>query len=447
MIIFLNFINLPYSNNWFSNYFQNNLVWFSSSLNWESNSSTFTNEYFFIYYLINGLFNNIYYFIDFNSKLSFLEILILRQIELQFFKIDELKLFFFFDNISFSNSIYNIFQFFFNSDNQNFWIILLYYTPELTFGMIDFIKIFFLNNSFNLSINTEYDLYNDNLNITNSEFLESLIYFFFFSWLFILIINFFRIQKIFKKNNFLLIKNYFFLYNTSKDSRIQFEMMIEIFFFFFFFWTMLIVTFDDDQEEFIDIFNTSCFIFFLLIIFYLLQKYSQHYFAFLEPSVSDNRSASFALKQFSRDFINTFALILRFFILIFRINVYDTLDDLYDSYYIYFGDFDDDEYYDELIFPITSLLFFDYDVNDDRIYSLEEENDFFFDFFFLYYLCWSKFFLFIFFAIEEILRLLLAFYIFYLIIFEVHSVNCSYSEDFFFLKKKNIYKQKKINLL
>jgi hypothetical protein len=40
-----------------------------------------------------------------------------------------------------------------------------------------------------------------------------------------------------------------------------------------------------------------------------------------------------------------------------------------------------------------------------------------------------KLFSFIFFILEEILRLSLGFYICYLIIFEVHSVNCSYVED------------------
>jgi hypothetical protein len=47
-------------------------------------------------------------------------------------------------------------------------------------------------------------------------------------------------------------------------------------------------------------------------------------------------------------------------------------------------------------------------------------------------LCWAKFFTFIFFILEEILRLSLGFYICYLIIFEVHSVNSSYVEDNYF---------------
>lgn len=150
---------------------------------------------------------------------------------------------------------------------------------------------------------------------------------------------------------------------------------------------MLVATFDDDQEEFIEMFDVSLFYFFCLLILFLLYKYSMHYFAFLEASVAEGRTVSYITKQFFRDFINTFALFLRFFILLFRVNVYDTLDDFYDSYYIFLGDFDDDEYFNELFFSMYTLFFYDFDVNDDRAFSLEDENEFFLDFFYLYFLC------------------------------------------------------------
>jgi len=149
----------------------------------------------------------------------------------------------------------------------------------------------------------------------------------------------------------------------------------------------MIATFDDDQEELIEIFDVSFFYFFCALIIFLIFKYSQHYFAFLEASVSEGRSVSFVTKQFFRDFINTFALFLRFFILLFRLNVYDTLDDFYDSYYIYVGDFDDDEYFNEMFLSMYPLFFFDSDNNDDRSFSLEDENEFMLDLFYIYFLC------------------------------------------------------------
>jgi hypothetical protein len=58
--------------------------------------------------------------------------------------------------------------------------------------------------------------------------------------------------------------------------------------------------------------------------------------------------------------------------------------------------------------------------------------------FYTYFVLWGKLYLFVFFIAELAARLGLAFYIFYLIIFEVHSVNCSYREDNFMNTKKTI---------
>lgn len=230
-----------------------------------------------------------------------------------------------------------------------------------------------------------------------------------------------------------------YLYSTSRESRVQFEALLLTFFLFFMYWSMMIAAFDDDREEVIELFDTSFFYLFCFIIIYLFYKYSQHYFAFLEASVAEGRSVSYISKQFARDFINSFALLLRFFILLFRLNVYDALDDFYDSYYIFIADFDDDAYLSELFFSMYSVLFYDIDVNDDRAFSLEDESDITFDFFYLYFIFWGKFLFFIFFILEEILRLSLAFYICYLIIFDVHAVNASYVEDNFFSRSSSRY--------
>jgi len=171
------------------------------------------------------------------------------------------------------------------------------------------------------------------------------------------------------------------------DQEELFEMFVFSFFFFFFFIALLLFLFFATLKTFFLIFFIFFFYFFCLLIFFLLYKYSIHYFAFLEASVSEGRSVSYITKQFFRDFINTFALFLRFFILLFRLNVYDTLDDFYDSYYIFVGDFDDDEYFNELFFSMYGLMFYDYDVNDDRAFSLEDENEFFLDLFYIYFVC------------------------------------------------------------
>jgi len=146
------------------------------------------------------------------------------------------------------------------------------------------------------------------------------------------------------------------------------------------------MTFDDNQEEFIELINSTCFYFFTFIVFYLSFKYSIHYFSFLETSIVEGKTFSFLFNQFLKDFLNTFSFILRFYILLFRINVYDMLDDFFDSYYIFVGDFDDDEYFKEIFFSLHGTLLFSIDNYDDKSFLLEEENSFFNDLFYLYFI-------------------------------------------------------------
>ena len=197
------------------------------------------------------------------------------------------------------------------------------------------------------------------------------------------------------------------------------------------------MTFDDNQEEVIEFVDVNFFFFFLLLMSYLCFKYSVHYFSFLEASVVEGRSVSFIVKQVFKDFLNALSLALRFFILLLRINVYDTLDDFLDSYYIFVGDFDEDEYLAELTLSIHSSLLFLSENDYDTSYLYEDEHDSLSDFFYLYYVVWGKLFYFMFFLLEEAARLGLAFYVCYLIIFEVHSVNCSYTEDTYIATKRS----------
>jgi len=145
------------------------------------------------------------------------------------------------------------------------------------------------------------------------------------------------------------------------------------------------MAFDDDQEEIIEFVDTSFFYFFSIIIVYLCLKYSIHYFAFIDASEKGTRNVKFILKQFFKDVLNSFSTILRFYVLLFRVNVYDTLDDFLDSFYIFVGDFDDDEYINELFLSVHGTLFFTLDNQDDRSFLLEDENDFSNDLFFLYF--------------------------------------------------------------
>lgn len=197
------------------------------------------------------------------------------------------------------------------------------------------------------------------------------------------------------------------------------------------------MAFDDDQEEVIEFIDTAFFNFLTIIIIFLCYRFSVHYFSFLEASIAEGRSVIYIAAQFSKDFLSTFSVVLRFYVLVFRINIYDVFDDILDSYYIFIIDFDDDEYFSELFLSIHGTLFFTNDNHDDRSFLFEDENSFMSDLFYLYFLVWGKIHFFLIFLLEEAGRLVLGFYICFLIIFEMHSVNCSYREDLYFNFKKN----------
>jgi hypothetical protein len=199
---------------------------------------------------------------------------------------------------------------------------------------------------------------------------------------------------------------------------------------------MVLMAFDDDQEEVIEFIDTSFFNFLTIIILFLCYRFSIHYFSFLDASFTGSRSVVY-FSQFASDLVNTFSIVLRFYVLVFRINLYDIFDDILDSYYILIIDFDDDEYFSELFLSVHGTLFFSNDNHDDRSVLLEDENGFMGDFFYLYFLIFGKIFFFLIFLTEELARLVLGFYICFLIIFEMHSVSCSYREDSYFNSKKS----------
>jgi len=146
------------------------------------------------------------------------------------------------------------------------------------------------------------------------------------------------------------------------------------------------MTFDDDQEESIELIDTCFFYIFTLLILYLVYRYSLHYFAFLEASIVNGKSVSYVIKQFSKDFLNSFSLLLRFYVLLFRLNIYDALDDFLDSYFIFSEDFEDENFSDEIFLSLHGTLFFSTDNSNDHSFLLEDDNDFSFDFFYLYFI-------------------------------------------------------------
>ena len=250
--------------------------------------------------------------------------------------------------------------------------------------------------------------------------------------------NLFRALKWDSLTEIYLSRIHSFLFSLSRETRLQLEALLKTSFIFILYFTMMVATLDDDQEELMETFTSLSFYIFLGVFLYLLYRYSIHYFTFL--AASDTKKDYLSLiSQFSMDMLDTLGLLLRFLVLMARLNLYDFLDDILDSYYIFVCDFDDDEYFSDLSFSIWSIMFFDSDTQDDRSFFFEDEVDFSHDLFSLYFILWAKLSLFLFFAIEECLRVLLAFYLTYLVIFEMQAVNRSYIEDTYLFRKRSQY--------
>jgi len=397
-------------------------------------------------FLTSSFFVNSFFFSDSIVKLSFIDLLFLIETS----KINynrELYDLFFWDALLSFNLLFVNNNIFFYTNFQDITVIISYYSPELILVFLDYAKNFVEKTSFSNYSYIIYDLFSDKLFVTTSQLVSYFFMAFLYIWIIIVLFNIFRSFNFFNYSFFYINMIYYNTFFVSKENRFQLDAFLLVFFFFIFYWTMMILTFDSDKEEMIESFNSLIFGLFCFLITFLFIKYSTHYFSFLEASIEEGRSVLFILKQFFRDFINTFSLFLRFFVLLFRLNVYDTLDDFYDSYYIFLCDFDDDEYMSELFFSGYSIWFYDNDNEDDSSYSSEDESDSVLDLFYMYFISWAKLYLFIFFIAEEFLRLILAFFISYLIIFDIHAVNSSYVEDTFFSRKRLSFNNKLVNNL
>jgi hypothetical protein len=419
--------------NWIGIYdLYTNTLWVDYLITWDDATFIMNNDWLniFIIYLINWkkIYFSLYTF-SFFSIIDYFLILEITTIDgLLFYQLFMLDIYFY------STYLWLKWNYLWLSNGDDLFFLFFYLNNELIFIyqlFYSYIQLF----NINTNIVGIYDIFFFNL------FSSLLNYLYYIKWLFILIIvwiislNNLRYNKWLVHNSLFFSKIYFFLLSLSFENRFQFDITYLWLVWVFCIWLVVLLTYDDIYVEIIELFHSFCIYYFIFIILYLLYKYSFHYFSFLESTSNDSYSVYYLLKQFVRDIANTFALFLRFFLLLFRLNIYDGLDDFLDSYYIFFIDFDDEDYNTELLYLSNSWMF-SIDNNEDYIFYLNADVDWSEDLFIKYYFIWGKFFMFWSFILEEIFRVSLAFYIFYLIIFEVHAVNNTYYEDLFINYKR-----------
>ena len=420
--------------NWYLSYIDTDALWLDESLNWDDVFELTTADYNFISILVVAAFLNAHFLLDWCIKFSMLDILLVSDV------CTTLTSTVLMASISYDNtSEYLTFMLqlshLFYADFQDVLSILTYYTPDLILSFQDVVLIQWLGTSLSSSIALVFDAYHDSSSLSNSEFTEYLIAFIpFISYIF-LFVNLARVTVLTSANDAYLARVYFYLYSLANEARLQFDASIQVFFFVFLYVSMLITTFDDSQEELLEFFNAMCYYFFLFTMIYYLYKYSLHYFSFLEAA-KGNTKTTLTFNQFLFDALNIIAFGLRFLVLMIRLNIYDSVDDVLDSYYIFMADFDEEEYFSDTFFSLFTSMSFDIDVNDDRSFLFEDELDFTTDLFTVYFLIWGKLAYFWLFILEEIARVSLALYVTYLLIFEINAVNRSFVEDQYLTLKR-----------
>ena len=423
--------------NWYVSYIDTDMLWLEESLNWDDVFELSTSEYNLFSVLMVATFLNTHHLLDWCVKFSFFDVLLLSDIEMLLSS----KSFFlssvYDDTTTFITLMLQLPHLFY-ADFQDLISTLLYYSPDLVFSLHHMISEHWLSATLLAAPALVFDSYQDLTSASNAEFTEYLVAFIpFVSYLFLLL-TVTRITTLFSVNDSYSTRAYFYLYSLSNEVRFQLEASLQVFFFVFMYTSMMIATFDDSQEEVLEFFNTMCYYFFLFTMTYYLYKYSFHYFSFLEAAKGDSK-ATLTFSQFLFDALNIIAFVLRFLVLMIRLNIYDSVDDVLDSYYIFMADFDEEEYLSDSFFSVFSVMSFDIDVNDDRSFQFEDELDFSADLFSVYFLIWGKFAYFWFFILEEIARVSLALYVTYLLIFEINAVNRSFVEDQYIVCKRRDY--------
>lgn len=410
-------------------------LWLEDSLNWDNAFDISLAEFNVLSALFTAAFLNAHHFLDWIVKLSILDLIFIIEVDS-----DALPRLLFLSTMhddSLLTSATNLMlPSLYHADYQDMAATTLHYTPELVLATRDYNSAHFSNAAASVSPSAVFDTYQDSTAVANTEFFDYFSVFAIFFCLVGLLNTSYRISRITNDVNAQIARIYLYVYHLSVEVRFQFEAALQVFFFTFLYTSMMMATFDDDQEELSEFFNSMCYYFFLSTLVYYLYKYSVHYFSYLEASKGDSKAVS-PITQFLFDALNSIALVLRFLVLMIRLNIYDGVDDVLDSYYIFMADFEEEEYFSDAFFSLFSVMTFDTDVNDDRSFLFEDEMDLSVDLFTIYFLVWGKFAYFWLFILEEIARVGLALYVTYLVIFEINAVNRSYSEDHYLASKRS----------
>jgi hypothetical protein len=420
--------------NWMSTYVNSEQLWVNDCLNWEKISSIALSDTSFLSFLYNSSFISHHLLTDSITKFSTLDFLLIMSNN-RHMSFQTLFLSFLLDLHTDFFNLYLPYIPLFSSSYQDSTSMVLLLSPDLILAFKEFYSTYFFESSINFLPAAVFDSFVNNLTYHVCDGAITFVTFFFYIWTlvyFVLMGSSLRWSTNYMNH---MIRFQYFFYAVAKETRFQYEAVLQIFVFLIFYWVAALMTFDDDQEEMLELVNSLYVYFFTTLLCYIVYKHSIHIFAFFELTINEKRSNNF-VNQFRADLQNSVLIIVRFYMTIVRVNIYDTVEDILDTYYVFVGDFDDDEYVNELFFSLHGTLFFTMDNHDDRSFLLEDESDFSYDLYYLYYILWGKFAFFFFFTLEMAGKIILGLYISFLIIFEMQGVSASYQEDNYIVSKR-----------
>lgn len=420
---------------WLYQYTNSPQFWLEDVLSWDESFNLSLSDYSLFTLLTSPFFVKAYTCLDLVTKTSFLDILVMSEVDYSL-ESQEFYNAVIFDLTESLQVFFYSFQFIFYTSYQDLFPIVLYHSPELVLAISDFISVYLDPSVLSYVVSYGYHFFNDSVMTSIVKLVNVVSLLCLWMWFSVLFMYILRLTNLTNAFESYFTRVVLYLYSLSRENRIQFESVLLTVLLFTTLLVWNIVTFKDVYGESTETLTLYLFYFFLFVYVFFLYKNSTHYFSFLEASSSDRRAYSFFI-QFLKDSANSFVLALRFITLIFRLNIYDTVDDVLDSNYIFICDFEDDIYFTDLFANFYRSVFVNGDYYGDRTLFYEHDLDFSFDLFSLYFITCGKFVSFILFILEEIARVLLAFFIIYLVIFEMQSVNRSYTEDLFLANSRS----------
>ena len=223
-------------------------------------------------------------------------------------------------------------------------------------------------------------------------------------------------------NILFLIKAIYIMYFLSNILRVSKKIWLLVYIFISYYIINLFL-YNEFNIEYINTFSLHIVTIFLLITIYFLYKYNIFTLLFFEFSIIIGKSYLYIFKQYLRDILNILAYTLRLILLFIRLNIYDGLDDFFDSYYIFIGDFNAYDYLEIIYIYNYNQLYMNYDNLYDQSILKYEEIELYLNLIYIYSIILFKFILFLILLLEGGFRLILASYIFILVMLEINNFN------------------------